>query len=375
MRIAICNPFCWPEVRRGSERIVHELSRFLHERGHRVSVISSHRGASREEDREGVHYFLFRQRFAEHPNRWLSPLHGFVPDCYRVLRRESFDAVHCMTYFDGFAAACAKSAHPAPARLVLHLVGIPIRRYFRTIPHDYLMFRRALARADRIIACSRFAVDSLVREFGYPAERLPVPVDLGQFDPKPGPTAGPVCLLFMGDVNEKRKGAELLLRAFPNIREHCPDCRLVFSGQISEARRRNLLAMIPEMLRSEVEFRGVGELSSLPVLLREATVMVLPSIWETFGMVYLEALASGTPVVGARHSGVPEVIADTAVGTLFEPLPLEGAAGNAEGLVEAVLRSVELARHPDTAGRCRRHAETFGWEKLGPAYEELYADR
>jgi len=101
-------------------------------------------------------------------------------------------------------------------------------------------------------------------------------------------------------------------------------------------------------------------------LYREATITVLPSLNEPFGMVTLESLASGTPVVGTMSGAIPEILTDPAVGVLFD------YSDGVNGLCEALLQCIELAKDSGTAVRCRNFAERYSWEAIGPRYEQMY---
>ena len=90
-------------------------------------------------------------------------------------------------------------------------------------------------------------------------------------------------------------------------------------------------------------------------------------------MVVIESMASGTPVVGTRDGALPELIHNDTVGRLFDPGPANGAEPvNAPGLAQALLECLELSRRPETALRCRERAEEFGWDRIGPVFEDLY---
>jgi phosphatidyl-myo-inositol alpha-mannosyltransferase len=141
---------------------------------------------------------------------------------------------------------------------------------------------------------------------------------------------------------------------------------------VPEVVRRSLLARVLEPYRDDVEFPGPGPVEQLGREFAAATVSVLPSLWESFGMVLVESLACGTPVVGCRHGAIPELIRG-GVGTLFDPGEIDGArATNAPGLCDALDAALDLAGDPQTSGRCRAYAESFGWDVVGPRYEALY---
>ena len=368
MRIAITHPTCWPEVRRGSERLLHDLSHWLAARGHAVTVISTSERPTHEEQDGPVRRLLLARR---HPlpfgTRWCSFFHLFGCQVHDVLADGGFDAVHCLNYHDACGAALARRR--SRFRLVFQLTGIPMRRYFRRIPADGLIFRAALHQADSVLAISRFALLRLQGEYGRGASLVSAPTDLRPYAallkrPQPVPS-----ILFVGDANEPRKGAELLARAFVLLRLRGIAARLAYSGASGPDVRAAVLQAIPATLHADVRFYGVGRTEDLPDLLARAAVVVNPAVWEAQGMVLVEALAAGTPVVGCDHGGTPDVVNDSNIGCLFDPGPLGRASNNVEGLAASIVDALELATRPETAALCRARAAEFSWDEVGPAYE------
>jgi glycosyltransferase involved in cell wall biosynthesis len=96
-------------------------------------------------------------------------------------------------------------------------------------------------------------------------------------------------------------------------------------------------------------------------------VAALPSSSEAFGLVLLEAMACGTPVVGFRDGGIPELIDGAPVGRLFDhPEP--------RALAQALLEAIELAQLPETAGTCRARAEEYSTDNCTEGYLALYRE-
>jgi phosphatidyl-myo-inositol alpha-mannosyltransferase len=369
LRIALAHPFCWPHVRRGSERFLHDLTKYLTTAGHDVTVFSTAPVAARQEFHQDARLVLFPQRIANGGRR-LNATHVFPFQCAGEIAAGGFDVVHCLSYFDAFAASLGSRRG---VRYVFQSLGIPIRRYFRTIPHDYLMFRRGLKNAAVAAVISTFAAERLRIEFGYRARLLRVPVDTEHFKPGDGSSEPPL-ILMAGALDEPRKGAALLLRAFPLVKARVAGARLVLTGKLDSRGEEHLLRLVPAAVRADVEFAGLMDPADLPGLYSRATVTVLPAIWEAYGLVLVESLACGTPVVAANHAGPPDIIGADPVGILFEPGSTSGVATNVEGLAEAIVEAIRLAERPDIAGACRRAAERNNWHALGPMYEQLYRE-
>ncbi|ACA18397.1 glycosyl transferase group 1 [Methylobacterium sp. 4-46] len=353
--------------------MLHDLSQRLAARGHDVTVLTSSPASETRIEADGpVRRVLLRRRTgpAALTGRWFNSQHLFGWDLARWLRAEPFDAVHCLNYHDAVGALIARRAG-ARFRLVFQCTGIPVRRYFRRIPADGLMFRMVLRQADAVAVLSRFAQDALARDYGVAGTLLASPTETAPFEALPDDAPREPYILFSGDADEPRKGALLLAQAFPAVAERLPALRLVYTGRSSPATRAALSAAVPGNLRDRVEFLGLGRVEDLPHLYARATVCVNPAVWEALGNVLIEALAAGTPVVGARHAGIPDIVADETVGALFDPGSTRLAATNAAGLSEAILRAAALAARPETRARCRARAQAFSWNALIPRYEGL----
>jgi 1,4-alpha-glucan branching enzyme len=162
-------------------------------------------------------------------------------------------------------------------------------------------------------------------------------------------------VLFVGRL-ERVKGVELLLEAAALVVKEIPSARfLLAGGSHPTLPANNLDARIRHYsLQNNVVQLGQLPRKDLDVLYGRARLCVVPSHYESFGLVALEAMAAGLPVVGTRTGGLPEVIEDTKTGLLVAP-------GDAAGLAAAItklLRNPARAEEMGTAAR-ERVANSF----------------
>src|SRR4051794_35438828 len=124
MRVAITNPYCWPQRRRGSERLLHDLSHWLAARGHDVTVICTAPGKRLEQQDGLVRRILLPQRdpLGLH-TRWCNFHHRFAFQLEDEIVRGGFDAVHCLNYHDAWGVVRARRRGARP-RVVYQMVGI-----------------------------------------------------------------------------------------------------------------------------------------------------------------------------------------------------------------------------------------------------------
>jgi len=376
--VAIANPFVWPYVRRGAERMLNDMAAYLKNRGYAVCVYAMAPQREKEE-RDGITYFLTKERFKS-GKRQFNSCHYFAFALQKILREKPLDIVHCLSYFDAYAAIKARERFRLDYKVVFQSGGIPVRQYFRAVPIDWFFFRKVIRKADAVLVVSRFAQEKLKQDFSCESEVMPPPVAVESFwrkgpDTEPNPAEPKI--LFVGDVTEHRKGAQVLCKAFAEVKKVYSKATLHLSGKINQTVISNLLK--EKDIRSaadDIHFLGLGTVGQLPSLYRSASVTVLPAVWEAFGLVLVESLAAGTPIVGVNHGGIPDIISDRAVGSLFEPAPFQEQTLNVKGLTRAILKTLQTVQTKEQIRRtqklCGRHADKFSWSALGPSYENLY---
>ncbi len=203
-------------------------------------------------------------------------------------------------------------------------------------------------------------MESLQRDFGRQGALTPGGVRLDRFSPAVRdevPT-----LLYSGALDVPRKGVPVLLEAIAIVAKTEPSVRLLLSGSGDVSK---VLAAAPKAAQERTDWLGVGELEDLPRRYASAWATVLPSTDEAFGLVVVESLAAGTPIVVSNRAALPELVQ-----------PGIGAASpykDPVALAQACLEVLELARDPSTSERCRAAAGRYDWDRVvAPEIEALY---
>jgi len=201
-----------------------------------------------------------------------------------------------------------------PAGLVCWTNGCTgLAHWLRDRPR-YALFRSAIARCDRVLACSEWLQRALA-EAGIVAEAVPLPTPAVPPTYVREPSAQP-SFLFVGRLS-REKGVAGLLRAFARAREAVPAAELRLAGDGEE--RAELERLADELgIAEAVVFLGALRFSAVERELARAWAAVAPSLWsEPFGLVALEAVVRGVPTIASSRGGLAEVVEHGRSGLLF----------------------------------------------------------
>lgn len=217
----------------------------------------------------------------------------------------------------------------------------------------------------------RIAVSAAARDYVsqyFPANYTIIPngIDVGRFSeplPKIPGLDGRPTILYVGRFEEQRKGFRTMLEAMPLVLTAFPDARLVVVGKGDADLFSDLLAEVA----GSVEFTGYVSAADLPRYYQSCTVYCAPSSGqESFGVVLLEAMAAGAPIVASRCAGYSAVLTHGREGFLVEPrVPAALAVSLVRVLSDAALRG-EMVRHG------RMTAKRYDWPIVTARVEALY---
>jgi len=373
----------------GVEQHVAEIAPRLHARGHAVDVYTS--DLYREFPMERLAASVPREeRFpwgAVHRlSVWSLPgeLHyTFFRTLTETLARDRPEIVHAHTYGTNQVAAAHRHHRRTGTPFVLTAHFHPIwsieggwlRHRIRGF-YDRRIAAGVVRDASRIIVQTH-EEERLLRSLGFPLppleiippgyRPLPAPSGGGGFAERfriPGPF-----VLFVGRL-ASNKGLLDLAEAFSRLAASDPSAQLVVVGE-DGGQRASLLARVQQLgISPRVHLLGhVDDDALLAAAYREARVTVLPSEYEAFGLVLLESLAAGTPVVASRVGGIPEVVDDGKAGLLVPPKSPDALAG----AIDRLWRDRDLARRFGEYGR-DQVVPRFRWDALVDRLDALYRE-
>jgi glycosyltransferase involved in cell wall biosynthesis len=299
----------------------------------------------------------------------------------KYLRRSAgtFDVAHLHACRNLPGAIAARHLRKAGVPYVLAPNGTALRLERRLLAKrvfDVAVGTRLVRGAARVIAVSD-AERRQLRRLGVDGDAVrlvPNPIDLDEFTPPPNrgglrcrgiPPGAPI-VLFLGQLTP-RKRIDVLIRAFARLRR--PDSWLVIAGNDmgSEARARALVSGMG--LAERTCFTGLLRGRERLEALADADVVVYPSEHEIFGLVPLEALLSGTPVIVSDDSGCAEVVRGTGGGQLTPPGEVEALAIAIERVLDAPTAWRQMAA--DAAVRIRA---AYGRDEVCARLDDLYRE-
>ena len=294
-----------------------------------------------------------------------------------VLDQENFDVVHlheplmpmlCTTVLR-FSQSVNIGTFHASYNRSRYTIGKPLDGYNFGRPFTTVLLKRWARKLDGKIAVSEPAKEFASKYFSGDYSIIPNGVDVERFSPNVLPIGefldGKVNILFVGRL-EKRKGLNYLLKAYRKVKRELPNCRLIIVGPGIKLRRKYERQVLLEGIE-DVVFVGQVPYDELPRFYKTADVFCAPATsWESFGIVLLEAMAVGKPVVASNVEGYASLITRGVEGLLVPPKD-EGT------LAQALLSLIEdepLRQQMGAMGRLK--AQDYSWENIARRVLDYY---
>ncbi len=286
------------------------------------------------------------------------------PRIKALLEREAFDIIHLHEPLSSFLPLCVLSLSKSVNIGTFHAYHGSTRMY--ALSHRVLKrwFRKLHGR----IAVSKPAMEYASRYFPADYKIIPNGIDLNHFSadvpPFPQWTDGKINILFVGRL-EKRKGLKYLLSAFSDLKWDWPNIRLIVvgPGNLDDDSQRILSSRNPQ----DVVFVGNARYRDLPRYYRTAHIFCAPATGkESFGIVLLEAMAAGKPIVGSNIEGFNSVMTHGKEGLLATPKDSEQLAHG----IATLLKDPDMRARMGDVGRQR--ANDFRWEKVADQVLDYY---
>ncbi len=331
------------------------------------------------------------------PKELVSPLKALATCLSFNIKGIEADVVHCHTWYAQFGGILAKLLYGIPLVITVHSLE-PLRPWKREqIGRGYDLSswveKTALEMADAVVAVSSSTRDDILRLFDVDPAKVPVipnGIDTDEYTYTPDRAAlvkygidpDKPYVLFVGRMT-RQKGLLYLLRAIPQLDA---DTQVVLCAGESDTPefQKELEGLMSDLTAHRSGVIWIPEMVSRPTtiaLYSQAAVFCCPSIYEPFGIINLEAMACGTPVVGSKVGGIAEVVVDGETGLLIDanisptmphdPLDPEGFSRAMADAINRLVRNPELRDRMGAAGR-QRVLDNYSWHSIAEKTLALY---
>jgi glycosyltransferase involved in cell wall biosynthesis len=384
----------------GAERVLFEQTTRLAARGHDVHILTR-RLPSHQSDDDVIQNVREWRYFVNQNNAisfFLSTLRNGKRLFETICKANNFDCINFHQPFSAFAVMRSGSCKRIKKVYTCHSLAFEEyasrnakpQLFFKRIVHSVHLASRkgiekkVLNQSDLIVVLSRYTLDKLQNIYGIPTRKIaviPGGIDLVRFHPAADKRAirehlylphDKMILLTVRNL-VPRMGLENLIRAMQEIVNSVPDILLIIGGT---GPLKDDLARLSSHLNLDhyINFTGFISEDALPEYYQAADIFVLPTIeLEGFGLVTLEALASGTPVLGTPVGGTQEILSRLDSRFLFKDV-------SHESISRLIIDTCQEYRNqPDKwqldSRRCRQFAEKYySWETNVAATEALFLE-
>ena len=360
--------------RSGVGTYTHGLITGLRNRGHQITAVVPE-GESIEMPNLRIHR-ASHSRLDLTPGRWLSLGVSFA----KILSKEAreYDIAH---FTDARESWCVRHS-PIPVTGMINdsyaLDWLDVNfsrnifadRHLRSFYYRFLrgVERNTYRRMDAVVVNGKYVGGKMIDHYRMDPQKVRVSyIGLPDQPPvSPIPLTGSPSILFVGG-NFQRKGLPVLLKATVQLLPQFPDVRVHVVGK--DRNQHSLVAQARKLgIAESVVFHGLQPNDQVRGMMIGADVFALPSLTEGFGLVYLEAMRAGTPVIATSMGGAKEVFVDGKEALFVDP-------GDEKGLAMAIEK---ITSCPDTAYRLRKWgkaaAKRFTVDAMGKATEVFFID-
>jgi glycosyltransferase involved in cell wall biosynthesis len=391
MNICILIPSFLPEIG-GAEIGAFQLAKYLRQSGHKIAVVTPRlaKKSLKFEIMDGIEIYRFPSfslpgRLGKALSwRWpfralLETINVFLPYFYlkSILIQINPDILHMHYVFPlGFSGLYWAKKLDIPT--VLTLIGQDIYDpYYIPGKQLHLISKKVMHKVDALTTISTFIKDALVAKFQISAARIeviPYGVEIERFSPlikgdeirnKFGLQNGEKIILTVQRLHV-RKGVQFALEAFSEVEKKYTDVKFLIVGDGPE--KKVLLRLAEDLaIQDKVIFAGAVENSDLPQYYAAADIFAFHSIYEGFGIVMIEAAASGKPIVTTGSGGSLDIVRNGLNGLLVP-------AKDSRALADAMMKVLENPELGVSFGRKAREIaeQEFSWDRVSEKYLTIF---
>ena len=364
-----------PRVVGGISRVVHDLSHRLIKDGHEVTVVTYKEGNVEDFENDGGVKVYRVNNYMINPNNfidWIMQLNfNLISKATEIINKEGpFDVIHAHDWLVTYAAKTLKDAFKIPIIATIHATESGRNSGIHDETQRYINDSEWLLtyEATEVIVNSNYMKNELQRLFGLPYEKInvvPNGVNLNLYNGvekdynfrRQYAADNEKIILYVGRLVYE-KGIQNLIAAMPKILNGYHDSKLIIAG------RGGMIDELRDEVRrlgidNKVYFTGYLSLDKVTKMYKCADVAVFPSTYEPFGVVALEGMLSGTPVVVSDVGGLNEIVDHRVNG-------MKSYAGNPNSIADSIL---ELLYNPGLCAEISKNAKAkvksqYNWNKI-----------
>ena len=364
-----------PRIVGGIARVVHDLSKRLIKDGHEVTVVTYREGNTPYfEDDKGVKVYRV-DNYMINPNNfidWIMQMNfNLLAKANELIDKEGkFDVIHAHDWLVAYAAKSIKNSYDIPIVATIHATEAGRNSGIHDETQRYINDTEWMLtyEANEVIVNSNYMKCELQRNFGLPFEKInviPNGVNLTMYsgiekdyDFRRNYAADNEKIILYAGRLVYEKGVQYLIGAMPKILQNYQDAKLVIAGK----------GGMYDELKAEVDYLGLGnkvyftgymDHKSLCKLYRCADIAVFPSTYEPFGIVALEAMLAGNPIVVSDIGGLNEIVEHGVNG-------MKSYAGNSNSIADSILTllydhklGIEISKNAKNKVK-----ELYNWTKI-----------
>jgi phosphatidyl-myo-inositol alpha-mannosyltransferase len=367
MKIGLVCPYNMFQYAGGVQDVVLQLQKHLTAKGHKVLIITPRPTGHFEDEPEGM-VMIGKSRKTNSPFATMVDwsVNSNNEDIDELLEREKFDILHFHEPWQPFVSLQILSRSGAVNIATFH-AKLPDSIVHKTLLNMTLPYTTSVIKfLDICTAVSGAAADYIKTFTDMPITIIPNGIDLERFTASKAPVkkSKKKTILFLGRL-EKRKGLKYLILAYALLREQHNDVRLVIAG--NGVQQEALEELVAEYDIPDVSFLGYWPEEKKIQLMASADVFCSPAIFgESFGIVLLEAMSLGVPVVAGDNPGYVGVLKERGLLSLVTPQNTTDFARRLE------LFLYDEAIRKDWQNWATEYVKQFRFEAVADKYEELY---
>lgn len=367
LKISLVSPYPMEEARGGVQEHIRQFANYLKSQGHKPTIIAPLYEKSKKPDKEIIHLgkakpYSYKGTIAYISRRPVLPI-----TIGRLLKNHPQDITHFHEPEVSFPSMQLLWASHAYNFVTFHAYNEPSWKFTLYAPLRFPYGRIITGR----IVVSETVYKSVNHYFPGKYKLIPNAVDTRRFNPKNPKLEkfkdSKLNILFVGRL-EERKGLKFLLAAYKNIRSQNADIRLIVVGD--GMKRKEYVSYVTKNKIEDVYFEGRVSDELLPSYYATADIYCSPATHgESFGIVLLEAMASGIPTIAGANPGYKNLISDGKNGFLVDPSDTVRFVS----LLTKLIANKNLRKRFSIAGLAK--AKQYDWQTVGRRIVDYYLTR